>query len=105
MPSTGNAAWDVVVAFVGLVVAVLSGAAVVKGGWRTAKDADKARDSPLPPTWAEMWQRMDELNSRVGSLENEVRTIRDVWRGWYRDLDERWEHHRAQDRPPKPPPT
>ena len=40
---------------------------------------------------------------RIAAVELEVRAIREGWAGWYRDLTERWAHHREQPRPPHAP--
>lgn len=40
---------------------------------------------------------------RITLLEREVHAIRDGWSVWYRDLSDRWSHHREQARPPYPP--
>lgn len=76
MPSTGNAAWDVVVAVVALLGSVAGIGVVLKGGQRTDRDANKARASPLPPSWREMWDEMRKLRDDNDALRNDHNALR-----------------------------
>lgn len=40
---------------------------------------------------------------RIDMLEADVNHLRASWSAWYHDLRLRWNHHRAQDAPPRPP--
>ena len=71
MPSTGNAAWDVVVAVVALLGSVAGIGVVLKGGQRTDRDANKARASPLPPSWRDMWDEMRKLRGEFDALRTD----------------------------------
>lgn len=41
---------------------------------------------------------------RIDALETSVRSMRQTWGAWYRDLVDRWHVHREQSGPPSPPP-
>ena len=67
--STLGPAWPVILPFLLLIVGgSVTGVFVIIN--RRGGDKTKAK-VPLPPTWPEMWARIDALEKRVGTLEDD----------------------------------
>lgn len=57
-----------------IVVLILGGASTGIWVMVNRRDGDKtARKNPLPPTWPEMWARIDIQDGRIDALERELR--------------------------------
>lgn len=69
---------------------------------RVRREADEDRERARADREQDRLERTAD-RARIGSLEREVHYIRDGWNSWYRDLTDRWHHHRSRDFPPKPP--
>jgi hypothetical protein len=67
--ATLGPAWPVILPFL-----LLAFGGSVTGIWVIVnrRGSDKAKaNTPLPPTWPEMWARIDQLETRVSTLEDE----------------------------------
>lgn len=69
---------------------------------RVRREADEDREQHRLDRAADR-ARLDALDGEVETLRREVRTLRTAWSDWYRDLTDRWLHHREQAAPPSPP--
>jgi len=67
---------DVLPVIGGIAIAVVGGGMAIWSRW--GGDRARARQ-PLPPTWPEMWERMDKQDEKIAALTRIVVAAADQW--------------------------
>lgn len=73
--------------------------------WNRRGEAKTKAKAPLPPTWPEMWARIDKLEERITALEAENDALKDDLAAQKREKAEIFHHVVKLERlVPEPPP-